>query len=547
MTDPETTESTSTITVSANASSTKHPRELTNAESETVPTKIEALPTAPTNLSELASTIRLRATPTPTGSEQTTHLPVQPLRQDGPVALNHDSPTPKMQRPASDGTTVLPSPNAAANANENAVLVAEHCLPTSEVPQDASKGSSINVSTGSSNGAITPKTPSTENNTALLRPFVGHYVPTSEVPQNDPKGSSIDAPTGSSNGGMIHKAPITESSVALLSPPIPEIPAEIQKPAASQPAPQFEAALSLPITAIGVESWSTTMPPIIVPLQVDAYSLTNTSVPVTSFPTTEAPNLDPKIKSASSSTEDNKEEDSGKNPPSRTANALVDRKAGNPASAMPETVNAERLKVELTAPANSAQTTVTDALALPAKKPTAADGTVLPSLAALPMKGGNPNDGANPSTGDDQPLPTLMQSAHLTSQIGKSDVKIALQGDQIGMVELHAKVTGDLVSASITVEHHDTHALLSGDLPALHQLLNDRQLRVSEIILLHDSLSAGNSQDDGPPANREDASAQQSSDPSGNVSEASMVTSTSSVRTEATQIFDSRGRLSVRA
>lgn len=169
--------------------------------------------------------------------------------------------------------------------------------------------------------------------------------------------------------------------------------------------------------------------------------------------------------------------------------------------------------------------------------------------AADPLaKGGQPSDaGATANASDRQPISSL-QSAQLTSQISKGDVKIALQGEQFGSVELHAKVTGDQLSASITVEHHETHALLTGELPALHQMLNERQLRVSEIILLHDSLLSGGSTDDNSPAKQEDSMPQQNSGAKGDGGDASPFPSSGpDGRAGTDPIFNSQGRLSVRA
>jgi flagellar hook-length control protein FliK len=169
-------------------------------------------------------------------------------------------------------------------------------------------------------------------------------------------------------------------------------------------------------------------------------------------------------------------------------------------------------------------------------------------LAAPLLKRDDQIDSANASGADGQQQPSVVQSAQLVSEIGKSDVKIAMQGEQFGTVELHAKVTGDQISASITVEHHETHVLLSADLPALHQQLNERQLRVSEISLLHDSIASGSSSYDGPPAEPADTSSQQTTSASGNDGEASsFVTITANSGAVESGIFDSKGRLSVRA
>jgi len=81
--------------------------------------------------------------------------------------------------------------------------------------------------------------------------------------------------------------------------------------------------------------------------------------------------------------------------------------------------------------------------------------------------------------------------------------------------------------------------------------LNDRQLRVSEILLLHNSLSSGGASDDGPNAQREENSGRQSSafsSAGGGAGEGKpLADHAANGKTGSTGIFDSRGRLSVRA
>jgi hypothetical protein len=72
-----------------------------------------------------------------------------------------------------------------------------------------------------------------------------------------------------------------------------------------------------------------------------------------------------------------------------------------------------------------------------------------------------------------------------------SEMNVALRTEGLGAVQLRAHVTGDQLGAAITVERHDAHALLSADLPALHQALSDRQLRVENLSLLQGSSHAG--------------------------------------------------------
>ena len=114
-------------------------------------------------------------------------------------------------------------------------------------------------------------------------------------------------------------------------------------------------------------------------------------------------------------------------------------------------------------------------------------------------------------------------------------------------------MAGEIFSASITVERHDAHALLSGDMPALHQALNDRQLRVSEILLLHHSLSSTGAADEGAARDRDDRSPREPADSgisgSANAFEKGTPLAGAGLNTHASAggIFDSRGRLSVRA
>jgi hypothetical protein len=238
--------------------------------------------------------------------------------------------------------------------------------------------------------------------------------------------------------------------------------------------------------------------------------------------------------------------DAGKNPANPISDSAAYGGSATPQIPLSEPVDADSLKLGLAASANAAQAAGTDASSQTAGKPIAGD-VKAPIHGADPfVKDGNRSEGADSSSGGGQQAASI-SSTQLTSQMNKSGVKIALQGEQFGAVELHAKVTNDQVSASITVDHHETHALLSSDLPALQQMLNERHLRVSEIILLHNSLASSGSSDGGPTAKREATTPQPANGSSVNGGGSATSSSASNGQTGADAIFDSRGRLSVRA
>jgi hypothetical protein len=265
------------------------------------------------------------------------------------------------------------------------------------------------------------------------------------------------------------------------------------------------------------------------------------------FDSIETRDPNPKADRAALSGVENSRKDAGKTPENHTSNSAADVQTGSPQISSSVTVSADALQLGAAVAASATQVAGADPSA-PTSGKSPAGEVKTPTHGADPsVKDGSQKAGAEISNGGNQQA-TSIPSAQLNSQIGKSGVKIALQSEQFGAVELHTKVTGDQVSASITVDHRETHALLSNDLPALQQILNERQLRVSEIILLHNTLSSSTSSDGDPAAKREGASPQQANASSGNGGGGSAIpASASNGRTGVDAIFDSRGRLSVRA
>jgi trimeric autotransporter adhesin len=152
--------------------------------------------------------------------------------------------------------------------------------------------------------------------------------------------------------------------------------------------------------------------------------------------------------------------------------------------------------------------------------------------------------------GGDNAQTHLVQSAQVGGNVRESQVNIALQADTLGNVEVHARVAGDVVGASIGVDRHDAHAMISSTLPTLHEALTERQLRVSEVSVFQNSQQqASSAPGDGRTAQQRDPGQQRSAanpwtaEQTASLPDAAIFGDSSS----AASSFDSNGRLSVRA
>ncbi len=148
----------------------------------------------------------------------------------------------------------------------------------------------------------------------------------------------------------------------------------------------------------------------------------------------------------------------------------------------------------------------------------------------------------------------VTQAAHLMAKAGQSEMNIAMQAELLGAVQVRAHVTGDQVGAAITVERHEAHAFLNNDLPALHQALNDRQLRLEKFSVDQGSPLTSGAAADGSGQQQSQNGSQQRSLYSGSAAREqasiALMNSTFSDAADTTDTrvaFDSDGRLSVRA
>jgi flagellar hook-length control protein FliK len=125
-------------------------------------------------------------------------------------------------------------------------------------------------------------------------------------------------------------------------------------------------------------------------------------------------------------------------------------------------------------------------------------------VAAAPVQTQAANSGPAPATtGGADPRPTetlpgapqnapVVHAARIVDQPGQTEIRIKMQADSLGGVELRAHIAGDQIGASIAVEHHDVQIALAADLPALHNALIEKNLRVETLSVSHGTFSSLN-------------------------------------------------------
>jgi flagellar hook-length control protein FliK len=109
--------------------------------------------------------------------------------------------------------------------------------------------------------------------------------------------------------------------------------------------------------------------------------------------------------------------------------------------------------------------------------PRPAPATGAEASPALPM----------PSGSNEAPV---VNAAHIVNQTGQTEIRIEMQADSLGGVELRAHLAGDQIGASIAVEHHDAQIALASELPALHSALVAKDLRVEMLSVTHGAFSS---------------------------------------------------------
>jgi hypothetical protein len=194
-----------------------------------------------------------------------------------------------------------------------------------------------------------------------------------------------------------------------------------------------------------------------------------------------------------------------------------------------------------------------DAVAVP---PNSGDSTPLVQNSAAPeIPNHAQNSSSDPAKSDvthQAPAPAEMSEtrvinhAQLTGDNARSEIHISFQGDRLGPVEFHARVTGEQVGAAITVDKKEAHAALAVELPSLQQALAEKQLRVEQVVLTQGMThtSSGSPEHSFPQQQRSQAN---NATPSTQANTEAQLQSNWSGVAESASIFDERGRLSVLA
>jgi flagellar hook-length control protein FliK len=167
--------------------------------------------------------------------------------------------------------------------------------------------------------------------------------------------------------------------------------------------------------------------------------------------------------------------------------------AAAPASTLASTAASAPLSTPGTASAVPAAAGMTGASHNDPRSNPAAAGA-LSSQTALAQRsedGPELSPGLQAWNGGENTAASLASSERLAGTVAAAQMNVALRTEEMGAVQVHARVTGDLVGAAITVERPGAHAALASDLPALRQALSERQLRVENLALFQGSPQAG--------------------------------------------------------
>lgn len=143
------------------------------------------------------------------------------------------------------------------------------------------------------------------------------------------------------------------------------------------------------------------------------------------------------------------------------------------------------------------------------------------------------------------PAGGVINTASMLQSQGKTEMRVAMQTENLGPLELHAVLDGGHLGASIAVVNHEAHTLLTNSLPSLQQVLNDQNLRVDHLSVLNAATSSGTNTGNG---SRFQSGGQPQSRPNAPRWAFATPAQTVPVMKESPSVAGSlRGRLSVRA
>lgn len=388
--------------------------------------------------------------------------------------------------------TISGTLSGAIDALENANPTASDSLPSNPVAAQASSGTDSNNAVPDSQSI--PVDPSAQTNVpaiaitpqALANPAVTIFVAgdlnlaavpnaspeidvSSTGPQQAKNSAAATVPQGSSAATTLsakirdlqaaHTA-VDLPSIQISKPQLPQAvsPSQTPPPSISGALPQFDSRLqaagkNLASVTSATSSRETAQSP----------SQNNTQpAPVGVAPIT-AQSKD--TSSGSQGNDTNGKSDHSPRTPGDSADAKgfvqsLEIAGSGPGSAPPATTNSP---VAVALP----QAPVVTSAASSDGKPGAGSGAALLQGASMPA-----------AAGESQPT---VSAAHLTDHAGQTEIRIEMQADSLGGVELRAHITGDQIGASISAEHHETQMLLVNELPSLRSALAEKNLRVDSL------------------------------------------------------------------
>jgi hypothetical protein len=116
--------------------------------------------------------------------------------------------------------------------------------------------------------------------------------------------------------------------------------------------------------------------------------------------------------------------------------------------------------------------------------------SAVPSHEEIPSAGPGHESGQTRDTSENCDPAKVFTANELAAAASHDELRVTLQTEKFGNVELHAHIAGDELGAAITVERKDAHSLLVAELPALQHALSEKQLRIDNLSLLQGSTTS---------------------------------------------------------
>jgi flagellar hook-length control protein FliK len=139
---------------------------------------------------------------------------------------------------------------------------------------------------------------------------------------------------------------------------------------------------------------------------------------------------------------------------------------------------------------------------------------------------------------------TVVNALRTTDRSGQTEIRVEMQMESLGNLELRAHVLGNQIGATIAVEHHDAQAMLATSLPALHSALIEKNIHVNTVIVSQGSQTSMNGGHGGEAGHKTFSASQAKLFHAGFADAASMF---SEIPLEWAGAGDASARLSVRA